>query len=127
MPEYGIIAFFSILGAIFVGGGMITSALISYRSPENKDKREPYECGEPVIGTARIQFKMGFYLFALMFLVFDIESLFLFPCVRIFREVANGEIVGLNTLAVFIELFVFVFILSVGLVYAWRKGILKWE
>ena len=70
MQEYGIIAFFTFLGTVFVGGALVTSLIVSFRSPPNKKKNEPYECGEDVIGSARIQFKVGYYLFALLFLIF---------------------------------------------------------
>jgi len=127
MEEYAIIGFFTFLGTIFVGGGLVTSAIIAFRSPDNPTKKEPYECGEEVIGSARIQFKVGYYLFALLFLIFDVESLFLFPCVKIFRAVTQGEVMGISTGVLLIEIFLFVAILVFGLVYAWKKKVLEWE
>lgn len=127
MNEYGIIGVFLFLGSIFVGGGIITSWLFGDHSPDNQTKRLPYECGESIIGDARIQFKVGFYLFALLFLIFEVEALFLFPCVGIFRAVAEGSVKGISTSLVMVELAVFVSILGAGLVFAWRKGLLKWE
>ncbi len=127
MTEYIIIGIFTLLGTVFVGGALITSKLISYKSPDVGDKHEPYECGEKIIGPAHIQFNVGYYLFALLFLIFDIESLFLFPAMRIFKDAVNGVIVGLSTQVLFVEVFVFITILLLGLAFAWRKGVLKWE
>jgi NADH-quinone oxidoreductase subunit A len=104
------IGFSIFLGALFVGGAIITSKMLAFHSPEGWRKVQPYECSENPIGGARIRFKVAFYIFALLFLIFDIEALFLFPCMKIFKELT-----------------VFVFILFAGLVYAWRKGVLIWE
>ncbi len=127
MGEYGIIGFFVFLGTIFVGGGMVTSLIVSFRSPDTQKKHEPYECGEEAIGSARIQFKVGYYLFALLFLIFDVESLFLFPCAAIFRAATQGQIPGIQTWVLLVEIFVFVSILVFGLLYAWKKKVLEWE
>jgi NADH-quinone oxidoreductase subunit A len=78
------------------------------------------------IGNARIQFKVGYYLFALLFLVFDIEALFLFPVLANFREIMSGN-TPLSPVVVIVDLVIFIAILVSGLAYAWKKGILKWE
>ena len=127
MENYAIIPFMTLLGMLFVGGGMIGSWLLSYHSPENEHKRIAYECGELTIGTTHVRFKVGYYLFALMFMIFDVETLFLFPCVRIYNEIAQGKIPGLAMSNVMIELVVFFTILAFGLLYAWRKGVLRWS
>ena len=127
MGSYSIIGFAVFLGAIFVGGAIISSKLLAFHTPEGAHKVQPYECSELPIGGARIRFKVSFYIFALLFLLFDIESLFLFPCMKIFRSVENGEIPLASPGVVLMELFVFICILFVGLVYAWRKGVLVWE
>jgi NADH:ubiquinone oxidoreductase subunit 3 (subunit A) len=77
-------------------------------------------------GNARIQFKVGYYLFALLFLIFDIEALFLFPILAQFKTIMAGETL-LVPIIVFIDIVIFVAILFFGLAYAWKKGILKWE
>ena len=82
----------------------------------------PYECGMETIGNARIQFKVGYYLFALLFLVFDIEALFLFPVMMNFREIMAGH-TALLTSIVIVDLAIFMAILVSGLAYAWKKGI----
>jgi len=104
------------LAAAFVLGGLAVSFLVAPHRPGRR-KNAPYECGESTIGPAWVQFNVGYYLFALLFLVFDVEAVFLYPWALIIREVG---IAGL------IEVFVFIGILIAGLVYAWRKGALEW-
>jgi NADH-quinone oxidoreductase subunit A len=127
MPEYAMVWIFSLLGILFVGGAILASKLVAPTSPDTEKKLQPYECSMETIGTARIQFKIGYYLFALIFMVFDVEALFLFPCVTIFRAAADGKIADITAAAFFVELSAFVLILFVGLVYAWKKKVLEWE
>lgn len=127
MIEYAYIGVFAFLGAIFVGGALISSKLLSYRSADVGRKKQPYECSEDLIGSAKIQFHIGYYVFALLFLIFDIESLFLFPCVRIFKKVTEGGFAHIDTMTIFLEVSVFIFVLLFGLIFAWRKGVLEWE
>ena len=84
----------------------------------NPQKGEAYECGIPTRGRSWMQFKVGYYLFAILFLMFDVEAVFLFPWAVILREVG---VEGLVTIIFFL------FILVLGLVYAWRKGALEWK
>jgi len=81
-------------------------------------KLEPYECGEPTVGPARVRFRTFFYLFAIVFVIFDVEVVFLFPWAVIFRELGFFA---------FMEMVVFIVILLLGLAYAWRKGALRWQ
>ena len=127
MDQYSIIGLAIFLGTLFVGSAIIASKLLAFRTPDSRRKVQAYECAEDPVGDARIQFKVGYYIFALLFLIFDIESLFLFPCVRIFRDVVQGEVIQVGPLALFAELTVFILILFSGLVYAWKKGVLQWE
>lgn len=126
MASYTIIGFAIFLGAIFVGGAIIASKLLAFRTPESISKVQAYECAEDPVGDARIRFKVSYYLFALLFLIFDIESLFLFPCVKIFRAVATQETI-LSPYFMLGELSVFILILFTGLLYVWKKGVLRWE
>ena len=84
----------------------------------NPQKGEAYECGIPTRGRSWRQFKVGYYLFAILFLMFDVEAVFLFPWAVILREMG---VQGLVTILFFL------FILVLGLVYAWRKGALEWK
>jgi NADH-quinone oxidoreductase subunit A len=121
------IGFSIFLGSLFVGGAIITSKMLAFRSPEGWRKVQPYECSENPIGGARIRFKVAFYIFALLFLIFDIEALFLFPCMKIFKSVVTAQNGSISTVVLLSELTIFVFILFAGLIYAWRKGVLIWE
>ncbi len=126
LSEYFILLFFLFLGAVVAGGAIIVGKLLGYRTKDTKNKYLPYECGMKTFGNARIQFKVGYYLFALLFLVFDIEALFLFPVLANFRECMAGNTI-LTPIIVFADLTLFILILVFGLAYAWKKGILKWE
>lgn len=108
---------FLIAGIVLVAGANFLSNLISHKS-DNAQKREPYESGMTTIGPTWVQFKVGYYLFAILFLVFDVEVAFLVPWGVVFKDFGA---VG------FIEILVFLFILGLGLLYAWKKGALKWE
>ena len=108
---------FLLAGIVLVAGANFLSNLISHKS-DNAQKREPYESGMVTIGPTWVQFKVGYYLFAILFLVFDVEVAFLVPWAVVFK---NFEAIA------FIEILVFLFILGLGLIYAWKKGALKWE
>lgn len=127
MDHYIIIGFSLFLGTLFVGGAIVLSKLLAFHTPGGERKIQPYECSEDPIGNARIQFKVGYYVVALLFLVFDIESLFLFPCMKIFKSAVGGNIGTVPSTTLFIELTVFIAILFFGLIYAWKKGVLVWE
>ncbi len=127
MTNYAIIGFALFLGALFVGGAIIASRLLAFSTPHSRRKVQAYECAVDPMGDARIQFKVDYYLFALLFLIFDIESLFLFPCATIFRSVLAGLQANISSMVIVAELVFFLLILLTGLVYAWRKGVLVWE
>ena len=124
--EYFVLGFFLFLGAFIAAAAIIIGKLLGFASKDSKNKYAPYECGMETYGNARIQFKVGYYLFALLFLIFDIEALFLFPILAQFKTIMAGETL-LVPIIVFIDLVIFVAILFFGLAYAWKKGILKWE
>ncbi|MCI5132384.1 MAG: NADH-quinone oxidoreductase subunit A [Candidatus Electrothrix sp. EH2] len=127
MDSYILIGLTAFLGTLFVGGAIGAAKLLAFRTPNTARKLQPFECSEPPIGEARIRFKVAYYIFALLFLIFDIETLFLFPCVKIFRAVVDGAVAGITQQLVFMELSIFICILFSGLIYAWRKGVLVWE
>jgi NADH-quinone oxidoreductase subunit A len=114
---YEAILVFFIAGVFLVVLANFLSNLISHKS-DNKNKRDPYECGVETIGPTWVQFKVGYYLFAILFLLFDIEVAFLVPWAVVFKE--------LGTVAL-VEILVFLSILGLGLVYAWKKRALRWE
>ena len=84
----------------------------------NPQKGEPYECGVPTRGSSWGQFHSGYYLYAILFLVFDIETVFLFPWAAVVERVGTA---GLGSISFFIV------VLILGLAYAWRKGALAWK
>jgi NADH:ubiquinone oxidoreductase subunit 3 (subunit A) len=114
--DYFLVLLFVGLSAFFVLGGLGFSYLIAPHKP-GRIKNTPYECGEQPIGGAWIQFNVGYYLFGLLFLVFDVEAAFLYPWAVAFRDVG---LVGL------VEALIFLLVLIIGLVYAWKKSALEW-
>lgn len=114
--EYILIFLFLILAAVFVTGGLVASRLIAPHRP-GRVKNRPYECGVKNVGTAWVQFNVAYYLIALLFLVFDVEAAFLFPWAVAFR---SAGWTGLFEVGIFIG------VLGVGLLYAWKKGALEW-
>lgn len=117
ITDYGYVGLFFIFGVIFVAGALIVSWFLRPRDP-NPVKKSTYECGEVIKGDSRIQFNVRYYLIALIFVVFDIEVLFLVPWAVVFRELG---------LVAFIAMIVFIIILLFGLIYAWKKGALEWQ
>ncbi|MFA6199468.1 MAG: NADH-quinone oxidoreductase subunit A [Bacteroidales bacterium] len=91
--------------------------LISPRS-YNPQKGEAYECGIPTRGKSWMQFKVGYYLFAILFLIFDVETVFLFPWAVVVRDLGIDAILSV--------LFFFLVLVG-GLAYAWKKGALEWK
>ncbi|MCQ2107810.1 MAG: NADH-quinone oxidoreductase subunit A [Fibrobacter sp.] len=126
MSEYIILSIFLFLGAFIAAAATVVGLLLGYRTRKTKNKMLPYECGMETFGNARIQFKVGYYVFALLFLVFDVEALFLLPVMANFKEIMAGN-TALSPVIVIVDLVIFLAILVSGLAYAWKKGILKWE
>lgn len=115
MESESLILFF-IVAVILVGGAIIFATLIA-PSSLNPVKSEPYECGIESEGPAWIQFNVGYYLFAIIYLIFDVETVFLFPWGVVMKSIG---------MRAFIEIIIFFFILGLGLLYAWKKRALKW-
>ncbi|WP_163716866.1 NADH-quinone oxidoreductase subunit A [Mangrovibacterium lignilyticum] len=107
---------FFVVAIILVGGAIVFSSLAA-PSSLNPAKSEPYECGIPTEGPAWIQFNVGYYLFAIIYLIFDVETVFLFPWATVMRNIG---------MRAFVEIIIFFFILGIGLLYAWKKQALKW-
>ena len=114
--EWTIIGLFLIVGALIPAAAIIMAALVSPRK-SNPIKESTYECGIETVGENWVQFKAQYYIFALVFLVFDVETVFLFPWALSLNQA--------GLFAVF-EGILFIGILVAGLVYAWRKGMLEW-
>lgn len=117
LQNYGIVGLFFFIGIAFVASAFIVSWLLRPRDP-NPVKTSTYECGEVVKGSSRVQFNVSYYLVALLFVIFDIEVLFLVPWIVVFREIG---------LVAYVEMMVFIAILVVGLIYAAKKGVFEWQ
>jgi NADH-quinone oxidoreductase subunit A len=108
---------FVIFNAIMMLG--LSHLLSTYR--QTATKLAPYESGMPVLGDARERFSVKFYLVAMLFIVFDIETVFMIPWAVAFRQL--GAMSGL----LIVEMLVFIVILAVGYVYLWKRGALQWD
>jgi NADH-quinone oxidoreductase subunit A len=123
--EFGKIFLYSITGVLLVLFTLTIGRLVSPKKP-TKEKLSTYECGEEPVGSAWIQFNPRFYVIALVFLLFDVEMVFIFPWATVFGQaglVAADPRWGWFTL---VEMLIFVGILLIGLLYAWKKGDLEW-
>lgn len=116
MSSDSLILFF-IIATVLVGGAILFSSFMAPTS-SNPQKFEPYECGIPTVGPTWLQFNVGYYLFAILFLIFDVETVFVFPWAVVMKELG---------MVAFIEIVIFFFILVLGLAYAWKKKALVWE
>ncbi len=117
LNEFAKVLLFLIIGSIFVVVALAVNRLIRPHRP-NPEKSTIYECGEEPIGNPWVRFNIRFYTVALIFLIFDVEIVFLFPWAVIYKELG---------LFAFIEMVVFLLILILGYIYAWAKGDLEWD
>lgn len=106
-----------VTGIFLVVAGLGTAIMLAPRS-YNDQKGQAYECGIPTKGTSWMQFRVGYYLYAILYLMFDVEAIFLFPWATVVRSLG---VAGLYSILFF------VLILGLGLAYAWRKGALQWK
>ena len=117
LTDYLPIFIFLVIAVGFALFTILASALIGKRKV-TPQKMLPYECGMDPIGEARKPFSVKFYIIAMLFIIFDIEAVFLYPWAVIFKDL---KFFGLVEMAVFIA------ILLVGFIYVWKKGALEWE
>ncbi|MCC5941246.1 MAG: NADH-quinone oxidoreductase subunit A [Balneolaceae bacterium] len=117
LTDFGYILLFIVTGAIFVGVALFVAKLVRPDRP-NETKLMTYECGEIPFGDARVQFNNRFYIIGLMFLIFEVEILLLFPWAVVFKEIGWFA---------FAAMFVFVFLIFIGFIYELGKGQLKWD
>ena len=116
--EFTTILVFLVFGAVFVILNMVAiGRLIRSKTKYTEAKSTPYECGEPTFGSAFVRFDIRFYVLALVFVIFDVEVLFLFPWAATLKELGG---------LAYIEGAVFVAILATGLAYVWRKCDIDW-
>ena len=114
--DFGTIFLFVIIGAVLLTAALLLSKILAPSKP-SRNKLDTYECGEEAEGSAWVQFNIRYYVIALIFIIFDVEVLFLFPWAVVYKD--------LGWLA-FIEMAIFLIILIFGLVYVWKKRDLDW-
>jgi NADH:ubiquinone oxidoreductase subunit 3 (subunit A) len=117
LHEWLYLAIFLVISLLIPAAAIGAAALLSPKKP-SKLKNSIYECGMETVGPARIQFKAQYYLFAILFLIFDVETVFLFPFAVAYNRVLIFAV---------LEVIMFVVILAGGLAYAWRRGALEWS
>jgi NADH-quinone oxidoreductase subunit A len=117
LTEFGRVLIFFLIGVVFVAAGLIVAWLLRPHRPY-PSKLSTYECGEPPIGDTRIRFNIRFYVVALIFLIFDVEVVFLFPWATVYKSLGWFA---------FVEMLAFLGILFVGYAYVWRNGDLDWD
>jgi NADH:ubiquinone oxidoreductase subunit 3 (subunit A) len=110
------IGIFLILAPVFPGLALLIPRIVAPKKP-NPLKSQTYECGIETYGDTWVQFKAQYYIFALAFLIFDVEVVFLYPWAVAFNQIPLFAV---------IEGVIFILILVTGLIYAWRKGTLEW-
>jgi NADH-quinone oxidoreductase subunit A len=119
--DFANVLVFMALGGAFVGVNLLIGRFLRPSNPQPR-KLSTYECGEPAVGSAWVNFNIRFYIVALIFIIFEVEIAFVFPVATAFRRwIEQGE-----GLFAFVEILLFVGILFVGLIYAWAKGDLEW-
>ena len=118
LHDYAYVLVFLLVGIGFVIFNYFLPMLLSPRSTGERT-RSPYESGEVPIGSAWIQFDISYYLFALIFIAFDVEVAFLFPTLVVFKQMLS--------LTSLLELVLFLVILSFAILYAWRRGLFEWR
>jgi NADH-quinone oxidoreductase subunit A len=115
--DFGRVLLFFIVGGVFVALGLFAAWILRPKRPSTL-KLSTYECGETPVGSPWIRFNVRFYVIALIFLIFDVEVVFLFPWALVFKQLG---------MFAFLEMVVFIVILGVGFIYAWVKGDLDWD
>lgn len=116
LSDWQFIAIFVALSPIFPAAPIILNRLLGPYKP-NPIKQQSYECGIETVGDTWVQFKVQYYIYALVFVVFDVEAVFLFPIAAAYDQLGLFAI-GATAL--------FIFLLADGLVYAWNRGVLEW-
>ncbi|WP_336774778.1 NADH-quinone oxidoreductase subunit A [Paenibacillus sp. MMO-58] len=115
--QYVVVAIFIFLGILLPAAALTVGRLLRPHKP-NDPKRTTYESGNEPIGEGQVRFNIRYYIFALMFVIFDVETVFLYPWAVAYKKLG---------LFVLVEMFIFAAMLFIGLLYAWKKKVLKWN
>ena len=126
---YFILLITVLITAVFLVVAAFVIAKLMGPRTYNKVKGEPFECGIPTHGSSWIPVHVGYYLFAILFLVFDVETVFLYPWAVVVKEFGVMAMVsiGFFLLMAMVSIGFFLLVLVFGLAYAWRKGALEWK
>jgi len=116
LQDFAFVGIFIVVAIALAGGPLILARLVRPAKP-NPIKSSTYECGVETYGDAWVQFKVQYYIYALVFVLFDIETVFLFPWAVVYNQLPLFAV---------LEMALFILILTGALVYAWRKGDLEW-
>lgn len=116
--ELWIVVLFAILALVLTLAGIGVSLLFSPHYYHSKEQRETFECGPDTIGTSWVRFRLSYFMYALLFLLFDIETVFFYPLALAFKSVGMVPVLGAS---------VFLLILCFGLWYEWKEGALEWK
>lgn len=117
LREWFYLIIFLSLALIIPSVAIVLAGILSPKKP-NKIKESTYECGIETVGPSNVQFKAQYYIYALVFLIFDVETVLLFPFAVAYKQIVLYGV---------FEVILFILILAVGLAYAWRKGALEWN
>lgn len=115
--QYLFIGLLSLVAIVLGVAPLVLARFVAPKKPGHA-KQSPYECGVESTGDSWVQFRIHYYVYALLFVVFDVEVVFMYPWALVWKTLGP---------AVFVEMLLFMAILAVGLVYAWKKGVLEWE
>jgi len=115
--NYVVVAIFILLGILLPVAALTVGRILRPSKP-NTEKETTYESGNEPVGEGQVRFNIRYYLFALMFVIFDVETVFLYPWAVAYKQLG---------LFVLVEMLIFVALLLVGLLYAWKKKVLKWN
>jgi NADH-quinone oxidoreductase subunit A len=121
IQDYLPIAILILIAVGIAAGSLITSAITAQKAKPNSAKDAPYECGLPPITEAHVRFSVKFYLVAMLFILFDIEVVFLYPWAVVYKEMLK------DGLTIFFSMFSFLGILFIGFLYALKKGAFDWK
>ena len=115
--QYLFVALLTLVAVVVAVAPLILARFVAPKKP-GKTKTSPYECGMESTGDPWMQFRAQYYLYALLFVIFDVEVIFIYPWAVVWKSLGA---------VAFVEMAIFLSILTVGLVYAWKKGVLEWE
>ena len=117
LQQYSFVGLLTVVAVILAVAPLVLARFIAPKKP-GQSKQAPYECGLESQGDSWVQFRVQYYVYALLFVIFDVEVIFLYPWALVWKPLG---------LIAMVEMVIFLAILGVGLAYAWKKGVLEWH